>query len=191
MGKRLTENQPKGLLAIQEDDCLPPASCSCSIPTRSEECAQRVWSTLSDPFASLLRLQVWTKENDGRFRRGLRPPHSIFTNSDFTNPDFAGLPDKLSVRPESISLSRCSLDAVARFAQAKDLRCRAIYRPAFQATETLRAAMRARADPSGTAARCSVSNAAPKPARPKTAFASTAAVAGPPTRRCKISIILV
>src|SRR5258705_7493940 len=123
--------------------------------------------------------------------RGLRPPHSIFTNSDFTNPDFAGLPDKLSVRSESISLSRCSLDAVARFAQAKDLRCRAIYRPAFQATETLRAAMRARADPSGTAARCSVSNAAPKPARPKTAFASTAAVAGPPTRRSKISITLL
>ena len=86
--------------------------------------------------------------------------------------------------------SRCSLDAVGRFAQARDLRCRAIYRPAFQATETPRAAVRARADPSGTAARCSVSNAALKPARAKTAFASTAAVAGPPTRRCKISMML-
>src|SRR5262249_14005166 len=61
---------------------------------------------------------------------------------------------------------------------------------AFQATETPRARTRASADPSGSAVRCSVSSAAPNPARPEMAFASTAAVAGPPIRRCKISMRL-
>src|SRR5215470_16445114 len=50
--------------------------------------------------------------------------------------------------------------------------------------------MRAARDPSGTAARCKVSNATPKPARAGTAFANTAAVAGPPTRRCRMSMML-
>ena len=55
---------------------------------------------------------------------------------------------------------------------------RVAYMAAFQATDTPRATMRASVDPSGTAMRCSGSNAAPNPARPGMAFASTAAVAG-------------
>jgi len=61
----------------------------------------------------------------------------------------------------------------------------------FHATDTKRAIRRALAEPSGTAVRCNVSNAMPKPARPGIAFANTAAVAGPPTRRCRMTIILV
>jgi hypothetical protein len=44
-------------------------------------------------------LQVWTKENDGRSRRGLRPPHSIFTRAG-VDPD-AAFAKALAAVPEA------------------------------------------------------------------------------------------
>ena len=59
------------------------------------------------------------------------------------------------------------------------------------ATETASASASASAEPSGTAARCTVASVSEKPTSPEMVLASTAAVGRPPTRGCRISTRLV
>src|SRR6185437_6472186 len=62
--------------------------------------------------------------------------------------------------------------------------------PRFQLTLVISARLSAIIDPKRDAATCNTATAAPKPSRPQPLLAITAAVAGPPMRGCRISIML-
>src|SRR5712671_6519855 len=65
------------------------------------------------------------------------------------------------------------------------------HNPRFQLTQVASARLRPTTEPNRGAARCSTAIAMPNPIKPQPLFASTAAVAGPPMRGCRISIMLV
>ena len=60
----------------------------------------------------------------------------------------------------------------------------------FQPTQVISARLRPIAEPNCSTATCITAIPAPKPSKPQPEFATTAAVAGPPMRGCRISIML-